>query len=211
MACSPKLTKLLGFRTPEELYGKTDFELRCDASKGALQFINQDHQAFQNGINHAVDIYEYSKSGVMAIYHEKKAIFNTNNEVCGLSFTGTELLKSHTLTHQLFNLLDLDKFFLKNKKEHCYSYTLKDSYPCSSLGKKESLCLFYIMRGKNNREIGEILNLSPRTIEGKVSVIKEKLGCQSRAELIEKSITSGYLHIIVKELVGAKGVSINLN
>jgi DNA-binding CsgD family transcriptional regulator len=211
MACSPKLTKLLGFRTPDDLYGKTDFDLRCDASKGAKQFIIQDKQAFENGINHAVDIYRYSESGIMAIYHEKKAIFDTKNGVCGLSFSGTELFKSHTLTHQLFNLLDVDKFFLKKTKECCYSYTIKDSYPYSSLGKNESLCLFYIMRGKSNREIGKLLNLSHRTIEGKVSNIKEKLECQSRAELIEKSITNGYLHIIVKDLVGTKGVSINLN
>ncbi len=44
-----------------------------------------------------------------------------------------------------------------------------------------------ISRGKTNREIGQDLFLSHRTVEMHVSNILGKLGCSSRAEAVHKA------------------------
>lgn len=106
--------------------------------------------------------------------------------------------------------MDEDKYFGHNLKNKHRSYLIQKTYPNNKLSQKESMCLFYVMRGKNNREISAILNLSCRTIEGKIASIKEKLNCSSRHQLIEKSVNQGYLDIIINQLFKKGGHSINL-
>lgn len=80
-----------------------------------------------------------------------------------------------------------------------------------NLTPKESLCLYYVIRGKSNREISELINLSCRTIEGKILSIRHKLGCDSRHQLIDKALSMGYLNIILKQLLKNTNTSICLS
>ncbi len=64
----------------------------------------------------------------------------------------------------------------------------------SSLSKRQSQCLHYLLLGKSGVAIAEILGLSPKTVEQYVDDIKTKLGCNSKAELIEKVLESHYIH-----------------
>lgn len=209
IASSPAMAKLLGFISPDETVGLTDFDLRCDASMGAEQFIYQDKVAMKKGYNKAIDIYNYSNGALKIIFHEKKAI-KIDNEIIGLSFVGYDIVYSHKLTSQLLSLMEQDCSFLSVEQKNHASYIFHKTYPRSKLSQKESLCLYYILRNKSNSEIAALMHLSCRTIEGKVNVIKEKLSCHSRRQLIEKSINEGYLHIIINQLFKKGGYSINL-
>lgn len=53
------------------------------------------------------------------------------------------------------------------------------------LSKRELDCLHPLIRGKTAKEIGKILNLSPRTVESYLENIKSKLSVDSKAELID--------------------------
>ena len=48
-------------------------------------------------------------------------------------------------------------------------------------------CLFYLVKGKTIRKIGETMKLSHRTVEHYLEAVKSKLDCKTREELIEKA------------------------
>lgn len=49
-------------------------------------------------------------------------------------------------------------------------------------------CLYYLVKGMTMKQIGTSLNLSPRTVEHYLDLIKEKLNCKNRFELIDKAL-----------------------
>lgn len=57
-------------------------------------------------------------------------------------------------------------------------FLLKEQF---QLTRREAEVLFWISHGKANREIGEILHLSPRTVNKHLEVIYQKLGVENRA------------------------------
>jgi|GEM_PF-2043827 len=50
---------------------------------------------------------------------------------------------------------------------------------------REGECVMQLLRGKTMNEIGETLQLSPRTIEYYLNKIKKKLNCKKKKEIIE--------------------------
>ena len=66
---------------------------------------------------------------------------------------------------------------------------------------REAECLYYITNGCSAPKAGEILNRSPRTIEATITKLKAKFSCDSKTQLIEKSIQIGFMNIIPKSLL----------
>ncbi len=64
------------------------------------------------------------------------------------------------------------------------------------LSMRQKECLFFLVRGKSDKEIGKILRLSPRTVESYVNEIKYKMGCYNRSQVIEKAFSEGMIDII---------------
>ena len=56
------------------------------------------------------------------------------------------------------------------------------------LTSRESEVLLWISRGKSNREIGEILNISPRTVNKHLEQIFVKLGVENRASAAARAV-----------------------
>lgn len=54
------------------------------------------------------------------------------------------------------------------------------------LSKRESECLYYLLKGSSAKQIALKLNLSYRTIETYVSHLKDKFNCRTRIELVCK-------------------------
>jgi DNA-binding CsgD family transcriptional regulator len=70
-----------------------------------------------------------------------------------------------------------------------------------TLSSRENQCLFFIIRGKTAKEIGNILGISYRTVEEYTQSIKNKLNCKSKHELIAYSIEQGYLNVFPETLL----------
>lgn len=62
------------------------------------------------------------------------------------------------------------------------------------LSKRQLECFFFLIRGKSDKEIAKILQLSPRTVESYIDEIKSKMSCSTRAEIIEKAFDEGMLN-----------------
>lgn len=210
--CSYQMAKLAGFDNPSEMQGLRDEDMRCDAAAGAEQFVSQDQYALTHGEHRSIDIYTYADGNKVIMYGEKKALMQ-NGKAIGVYASGHDLTHLNSIANHFLGLLQSDGKFLsyKNTQTASYSYQLADSYPDIDLTMSESLCLFYVLRGKSNKEIARILNLSFRTIDGRVEAIKQKLDCHSKYQLIEYAQQRGYLSIILRQLLLNNNLSLSLS
>lgn len=104
----------------------------------------------------------------------------------------SELLKIHESSPLITTTLSpLDKKVqesedIKNfiKEITCNKHHLEGKYKGTSLSKREYECLFFLSQGWTMKEIAEKMNLSPRTVEVHVNNIKNKIGCNTKGELI---------------------------
>jgi two-component system response regulator NreC len=71
------------------------------------------------------------------------------------------------------------------------SRTQNESY--ESLTPRETEVLTYIVQGYTNRQIGEVLNISVRTVEGHRANLSGKLGLQSRVDLVRYAREHGLI------------------
>jgi two-component system response regulator NreC len=69
--------------------------------------------------------------------------------------------------------------------------TQNESY--ESLTPRETEVLTYIVQGYTNRQIGEVLNISVRTVEGHRANLSGKLGLQSRVDLVRYAREHGLI------------------
>lgn len=64
-----------------------------------------------------------------------------------------------------------------------------------TLSEQQSKCLYHLTKGLSIKQIGQALDLSPKTVENYLNVVKTKLRCNSRSELIAYAIKRGGLII----------------
>lgn len=60
-----------------------------------------------------------------------------------------------------------------------------------SLTKRQYDCLYHYFKGSSLKQIGELLNLSPKTVSNYLEIIKNKLNCHSRCDLVKKALQLG--------------------
>ncbi|KTD14557.1 LuxR family transcriptional regulator [Legionella gratiana] len=58
----------------------------------------------------------------------------------------------------------------------------------NQLTAKQIDCLYYLVKGMTIKQIGQQLNLSPRTVEDHLNAAKNKLHCHNRVELIAAAL-----------------------
>lgn len=58
----------------------------------------------------------------------------------------------------------------------------------NQLTAKQIDCLYHLVKGSTIKQIGQKLNLSPRTVEDHLNAAKNKLHCHNRAELIAAAL-----------------------
>lgn len=62
----------------------------------------------------------------------------------------------------------------------------------NKLSKRECECIRYMMRGMTTKQIASVICLSPRTVEGYIANVKNKLDCKNRYEIISKVLGDSF-------------------
>ncbi len=190
-------SKLLGWESAEKCFGKTDYEIPCKASEFADEFIKMDEKVIHSGHSMlALDIQNYS-NGWKLLLVERNPIKNESKEVIGLFNQCIDASKAN-LFRAYVALNQADNKFI-GKKLSPSSYILDDQHKPLPLTDKQENCLFLLIRGKSSKEIAKILGISYRTVESHIEAVKNKLACQHKSELIEKSLNKGFLYYIPKK------------
>lgn len=100
--------------------------------------------------------------------------------------------------HEDDELLNVQQGLARTSRQNIlndFKYTinqrLKEDYPNITFTDREMETLFYTLVGYTSKEVGKQLDLSHRTIESYLDVIKEKLGCNSKSEIRTALIPGG--------------------
>ena len=82
------------------------------------------------------------------------------------------------------------EFYISKRIEQILLSSLfsNDKVPLEKLSPREEEVFHYLVHGHTITEIGEILNVSVKTIDTHKTKIYEKLGCQKRSELVKIAI-----------------------
>ncbi len=189
--------KLAGFQSVEQTLGLTDYDLKCDAAEFAPKYIQQDQDTILHGKQTNIDICHYGDNEVHFFATKKVPVLNAEGKAAGTLSVMMEL-EANLLEH-VFMLTQLN---CKTNKVPFGSYHVNENQKKTNLTQRQNECLFLLLRGNSVKQIGKILDLSPRTIEGYIYTLKSKFYCYSKQGLIDKAVEQGYFFLIPKRFVG---------
>ncbi len=199
--CNKHMAKLFGFNTTDAMVGTTPLEFRCKAAESAPKFMELDKRTMETQQILNSIIIDIFADDVSSAHLVKKSPILDDGQVVGVLTQGISLNQNTPLVDIGVHLARIDA---KRHSNQTACYMLKDQVDDFKLSNRETECLFYLMRGKTMREIADFLFLSPRTAEFHVATMKQKMNCQTKSELIEKSIANGYMNIIPKRLLSRR-------
>lgn len=185
--------KALGYSTAKELIGNTDYQIRSPIVCLAGEFVTEDaHVIRQNKFSKSISFGPYYRDGNYKMWmRQKNLVFDNKDQLVGVQAIAIDITENKNLLNMI--LLSNQGFMPHTQTYFCIQLT--DYYPNIDLGRQETLTLFYLLRGKSSKEIGDILSLSARTIDAYIEKIKFKTNTKSRLELVAKCIHEGFINI----------------
>jgi DNA-binding CsgD family transcriptional regulator len=163
--CNDEMAQDVGFYKGEQLIGLTDFDL-CWTDM-AKQYKRNDDE---------VIIKQYPKTYCETVSCVQKKLYQC------YSYKSPLIGKTKKIIGTIGNALLVP---LQDLKNHSLSNTSFEY----GLSKRQLECLLYLVKGMTSKEIANVLNLSFRTVQCYLEILKDKLNCISRSELIRKALT----------------------
>lgn len=192
------LMNLIGYNSLDQLQGTTDFEMKCEAVNFANNFVLQDKKALENGSVSMLELHRLADNKEWVYLTKKQPMRDEQGKIIGVACHST-VVDHPLLVHALMTLVDKDRS-LYSCLTHG-SYYIDNQHEKYNLTEREAECLFYLLRGKSARDIGERLKISPRTVESYIENIKMKFNCKLKSDLIETAIENGLVHYMPKNLI----------
>lgn len=190
-----------GYPLTEKVIGQSYCNFPCKISELHYSLVAQDKIVLNTKKPlKIIGRFCYSKDSWKVLLGQKYLIKNERDEIIGVVAHFDEITHYPIFDFlHLFGVFDNSRYKFNLNQQ--ISYHIEDSYPDIPLTERESECLFFVLRGKITKEIAKILKISPRTVETYFDNIKTKLRCDNKSQVIEKSISLGYMHIIPKGLI----------
>ncbi len=189
-------SNLCGFKKVEDIFQISDYDIPCKLSELSEVWRQNDRKVIL--AKNAIQFFEtviYSDGKLRQFLTTKTPKFNEKNIIIG---TYAHALDVSGLFNQLTKALNQaekkNNFSLPQR-----SYIIGQN-PDFHLTVRQSECLFFIIRGRTNKEIAKILNLSFRTIECHIEELKDKFNCKTKGNLVDAAIAYGFVDIIPKHL-----------
>ncbi len=190
--------KRSGHKNYDSILNSTYCDMRCEAAELHDNFCLSDKMVIED--NKSIGIFGCClyANGWKILLGEKYPLRDIGGNIIAVAQYFIDITNA--------NLVDLARFFKITQEQPVkltrqqFNYIIQENYPETVLSGKQSECLFFLLRGRSIKEIAKILNLSPRTVETHIEIIKYKLGCLKKSDVIEKAIALGYMNIIPKNL-----------
>ncbi len=191
----------LGWDKPELAYGKYDYDIPSQISELAPDFNKFDHFCMTMGKElQTLEILDCSRDGKKSLLIKR---IPTDNHivVCGMD-----------ISHQPFYPLIYSSLGGDSKyhQQQNLCYVIGDSFEILSLSPSQEKCLYYLVRGKTAKETAHLLGIHYRTVEEHIERIKNKLGCRTKSDLIEKAFESGFIYFIPQSIAPKEKSSLSL-
>lgn len=174
-----------GFKNPDSAKGKSDYDIPSKLSKFADVFREHDNWVMKNGKKLKLLEIQPCSNDEWKILHVVKEPYVENNEIVGVLGYSLDVTSAY---------LKLDHILMGDRKEINPGSFSRPEMEFLTL--RESECLFFLLRKCTAKEIASILNLSYRTIEHYIEILKIKFKCETKSELIRIATLHGYSNII---------------
>lgn len=184
LGCNDVMAEIVSAQSRNSIIGLDDATLVGD--EAATQYIDNDNKVIINERPQIIEEFIVTSSGkIIKGLSTKAPLYDSNGTLVGLwgiSYLSNEqeLTCLHNRDHQ--NLITPPKF-LQDR--------LKPAH--MKLSDRELQCLQLLANGFTAKAIGDVLQLSRRTIETYIENAKAKLGCNNKAELIMSAIRNKYI------------------
>ncbi|MBA3662364.1 MAG: helix-turn-helix transcriptional regulator [Gammaproteobacteria bacterium] len=190
LGCNENLANILQLKEPDKITGLTDYDL-LDYCDEAYKFHKNNDELALTGVT--IKSFHKSNSPYDGAFYFfiKKPLQDRHQRISGLIFQCHEWFKNNFI-HTLYDY-DQNNF---SEKDAPINYLMDHLDNPFDLSIRELECLFCVLRGMTAKSIGELFNLSKRTIETYIENIKNKFGCRTKSELFIIAITNHYLNII---------------
>jgi DNA-binding CsgD family transcriptional regulator len=192
--------KLSGFKSFEQLLGLTAYEINAPIVQSAPEFDRQLNAVVLNRQPlEAIDVHTLSNGNVEVFTTKLMPVYNDAGNVTAV-FGKCQSYSRDIVTALVKKLIPAYESHAKFVANISQSMELIDVYPIWNLTRRESECLYYLMRGRSNKLISQILNISVRTVDSHVESLKIKADVLLRGDLIDLSLLHGLLRFIPKSL-----------
>lgn len=174
--------KALQHESEKVLIGKTIERVVTKSSADSIEYNNKE-VIIQNKKKIVDELPEFkNKLGLNQHYLTIKVPwYNDKNQTLGVFGTAI-LLGEYPLAESLAGIAKMG--ILDNSKKLLCTIT-QDVY----LTPREKEVSYWLIRGKTSKEIGELLQLSRRTVENYLENMKTKMNVKSKSELVEKLLS----------------------
>lgn len=179
---SKALLPKIGLRQSEDVLGFTDYDICCPSRKHADWFRSQDREVIQ------------SQQPVMHLeilhYADELEVFVTIKMPADNQCVAFNAFRLPVEKRSFLGINHACRLILSGNQVNWKNYRVVKKFPC--LNVRESMVLFYLIRGYSASKIGVLLSRSKRTIEDYVQKIRLKFECKTLRELIEYSLCFAY-------------------
>lgn len=189
-ATSKPALQMMDLNDVSSIINKTVFDLPNRISEAAELFIKYANKVFdtKSKVN-AIQIFN-NANGPIAILAEESPILDKTGRVQGAFLQAIDITSVFLKNYQ--SLYDSNKKFI-NELDSPKQYILTPESSPLSLPLRQQEILALMIRGKTIEDIGKILGISPKTVEKHIYSLKENLNCNSKSQVIEKAIDSGFI------------------
>lgn len=190
---SESLAKLCGFNRLK-FQGKKDDDLPCKASELAALFQNEDQLVIKNNKPMQFLTFAQYHTELQLNLCAKNVTLDKNNNINGTFAYFYDVLPVASHIIQIFR--KVGDILSVNYNSFLIDHSFTDRLKGIALTERESEVLFLLIHHKMPKQIALLLNLSVRTVEHRITDLRQKFNCQSKAELIDAAIQSNFLTFI---------------
>src|SRR5688572_8821586 len=191
-----EFARLMGYSSVDNLLGTTDYELRCPASEAAEEFRITDQQVISSLKSLKMINIHKCATGLFAFLTKKSPSHDENGRLVGTFGRSINITQLFSQMNQLI-FEDAQPYQKLAKGTYLIGYDDTDI----KLSLRQQECLFFLLRGKTAKQIGQQLGLGHRTVESYLETIKIKLNCQNKCALIERAAALGLADRIPQHLL----------
>jgi DNA-binding CsgD family transcriptional regulator len=192
---------LSGYKNEDQMFGTGYGDLKADAHK--VHEVWENDEKFARQTKNIIRIISYANfdTGWKVLFgHQKPLIDKESNEVIGLINNFIDITKNAIF--DVGRLILMESEGLKRKQ---FQYRVQDHEGFEGLSKREQEVLFWYSHGINSLGISKRLSkpespLSPNTVRSYLAKIKLKLGVSTKEQLLEKSISLGFMCTVPESL-----------
>lgn len=198
---SEQMIKTIGFKNQDEAYDVKFEEIKSDASRNHEQWKKDCQFGIKN--NKLVRLISYGKfADGWKIYfgHHKPIVDKSSNNVIGIIANYIDMTENSFFDVGRLILMENDG--LKRKQ---FQYRIQETEGFKGLSKREQEILFWYNHGVSSINISKRLSrpdkpIAPRTVRHHLEIIKLKLGVSTKDQLLEKSISLGFMCTVPESL-----------